>query len=104
MISNGGCPGCWPGLLAREPDPRGRAFLRAAARLHAAIGQLELAVVADGDRLRAGLLTLADDAGRHPWWGWSDAGGLGREMGAPVVTLTLRGGPGERLSRRTGSR
>ena len=45
------------------PDPRAREFLRAAARLHAAIGQLEVAVVPDGDGPRAALLTLVDGAG-----------------------------------------
>ena len=48
-----------PALLSAAP-PRSRRFLRAAARLHAAIGQLELAVIADGETLRAGLLTLVD--------------------------------------------
>ncbi|MGY1821233.1 hypothetical protein [Geodermatophilus sp. SYSU D00079] len=90
-----------PQLLAREPDRRTRLLLRAAARLHAAIGQVELAVLAEGDRLRAGLLTLVDGADRRPWWGTSDVGGLTHEMGAPVVSLTLSGGP---LSRRTGPR
>ena len=47
-----------PGLLARHPDPRAREFVRAAARLHAAIGQLELAVVPGGRAPRAALLTL----------------------------------------------
>ncbi|TFV59598.1 hypothetical protein E4P41_11450 [Geodermatophilus sp. DF01-2] len=81
-----------PALLAGEPDRRTRTALRATARLHVAIGQLELAVVAEGDRLRAGLLTLLDGPDRRPWWGWSDIGGLDTEMGAPVGTLTLRGG------------
>ena len=61
----------------RAPIPRARAFLRATARLHAAIGQVELAVVADGDTLRAGLLTLVDGADRWPWWG-TGAGGCAR--------------------------
>ena len=39
-----------PALLAREADPRARDFLRATARLHAAIGQLELALVDDERR------------------------------------------------------
>ncbi|MGY1637704.1 hypothetical protein ACI78V_13750 [Geodermatophilus sp. SYSU D00742] len=90
-----------PRLLAREPDRRTRLLLRAAARLHSAIGQVEVAVLPGEDRLRAGLLTLVDGADRRPWWGFSDVGGLTREMGAPVVSLTLSGGP---LSRRTGSR
>jgi hypothetical protein len=84
-----------PGLLAREPDPRARSFLRAAARLHAAIGQLEVAVVTDGDDVRAGLLTLLDGADRRPWWGSSDVGGLPSVLGAPLVQLTVpaRGWP-----------
>lgn len=84
-----------PALLEREPDPRSRRFLRAAARLHAAIGQVEVAVVADGDVLRAGLLTLVDGTARTPWWGTSELGGLRRELGSPLVGLTVpsRGWP-----------
>ncbi|MCZ2859571.1 GNAT family N-acetyltransferase [Blastococcus sp. VKM Ac-2987] len=74
-----------PGLLAAERDRRSRAFLRAAARLHAAVGRVEVAVVTDGDRVRAGLLTLLDGADRWPWWGF---GGVGAEQGAPVVSLS----------------
>jgi hypothetical protein len=76
------------GLLAREPDPRAREFLRAAARLHAAIGQLEVAVVPDGDRPRAALLTLVDGASRRPWWGFGDGGPLPTALGSPAVSLT----------------
>jgi hypothetical protein len=76
-----------PTLLAREADARARDFLRSCARLHAAIGQVELAVLPHGDGLRAGLLTLVDGADRWPWWGWSDVGGLGTAMGAPLVGL-----------------
>jgi hypothetical protein len=84
-----------PALLAHEPDARARRFLRACARLHAAIGQVELAVLPGGDGLRAALLTLLDGAERWPWWGWSDVGGLGTAMGAPLVGLTApaRGWP-----------
>jgi hypothetical protein len=78
-----------PALLARADGRRARVFLRAAARLHAAIGQLELAVVADGDDLRAGLLTLVDGEDRWPWWGTGD--GLRTQMGAPLVGLTVPG-------------
>jgi hypothetical protein len=78
-----------PGLLAREPDSRTRSFLRAAARLHAAIGQLEVAVVTRGDDVRAGLLTLLDGNDRRPWWGSSDVGGLPTVLGAPLVQLTV---------------
>jgi hypothetical protein len=83
-----------PALLDREPDPPARRFLRAAARLHAAIGQLELAVVTHdaGRGLQAALLTLVDGSDRWPWWGTSDVGGLPGEMGAPLVTFTARGG------------
>ena len=89
-----------PGVLERwlpaflaAADPRDRSFLRATARLHAAIGEVELAVVADGDTLRAGLLTLVDGADRWPWWG--TGAGLRTEMGAPLVGLTApaRGWP-----------
>src|SRR4051812_40570608 len=58
-----------PGLLAREPDRRAGEFLRAAARLHAAIGQLEGAVVADRGEPRAAPLTPVDGTRRPPWWG-----------------------------------
>ncbi|SOD93727.1 hypothetical protein [Blastococcus haudaquaticus] len=77
-----------PTLLARVPGPRDRAFLRAAARLHVAIGQLEVAVIPGTDGPRAALLTLVDGLDRWPWWGFSDVGGLGDAMGAPVVRLT----------------
>jgi hypothetical protein len=78
-----------PALLAGADGARARAFLRAAARLHAAIGQLELAVVADGNELRAGLLTLVDGEDRWPWWGTGE--GLRTELGAPLVGLTAGG-------------
>jgi hypothetical protein len=79
----------WLASLLARADARSRRFLRAAARLHAAIGQLEVAVVADGDDLRAGLLTLVDGADRWPWWGTTSIGGLSTEMGAPLVSLTV---------------
>jgi hypothetical protein len=94
-----------PALLEREADPRSRRFLRAVARLHAAIGQVEVAVVPDGDVLRAGLLTLVDATGRLPWWGTSEAGGLRSELGSPLVRLTVpaRGWPpAPRLGRSRG--
>jgi hypothetical protein len=82
-----------PALLRAEPDGRARAFLRATARLHAAIGRVEVAVVADhrGDEpeLQAGLLTLIDGADRWPWWGTSRIGGLGDAPGSPLVGLTV---------------
>jgi hypothetical protein len=80
-----------PPLLAAA-DPRSRRFLRAAARLHAAIGQLEVAVVASGDDVTAGLLTLLDGGDRWPWWGMTSIGGLSTEMGAPLVTLSVPAG------------
>ena len=81
-----------PDLLA-DAGPRARTFLRAAARLHAATGEVETAVVADGDTLHSGLLTLVDGADRWPWWGTGP--GLHTEMGAPLVGLTApaRGWP-----------
>jgi hypothetical protein len=83
----------WLPALLTAADPRVRAFLRATARVHAAIGELELAVVADGDTLRAGLLTLVDGEDRWPWW--STGTGTRTEMGAPLVGLTApaRGWP-----------
>jgi len=86
-------------LLPREPDPAARRLLRATARLHGAIDQLEIAVVADGGPPRAALLTLVEGADRWPWWGFTDVGGLRTEMGAPLVTFTARGG---RRPRRVG--
>jgi hypothetical protein len=79
-----------PGLLAREPDPHARRFLRSAGRLHAAIGALEVAVLPG-----AALLTLVDGADRWPWWGFSDVGGLRTERGSPAVSLDVpaRGWP-----------
>jgi hypothetical protein len=84
-----------PALLARQPDARARDFLRSCARLHSAIDEVELAVRPDGEGLRAALLTLVDGTDRWPWWGWSDVGGLGTAMGAPLVALTApaRGWP-----------
>jgi hypothetical protein len=84
-----------PHLLRRLPSAQDRLFLRAAARLHAAIDQLELAVVPGADGPAAALLTLVDGADHLPWWGWTDVGGLGTAMGAPVVALTdpARGWP-----------
>jgi hypothetical protein len=81
-----------PALLAPERDPSARRFLRVAARVHAAIGQLELAVVADGDRLTAAVLTLLDGEDRWPWWGTSQLGAPRTELGSPLVGLTARGG------------
>jgi hypothetical protein len=78
-----------PALLPEAPDGPARTFLRAAARLHAAIGRVEVAVIVGGDGLRAGLLTLIDGADRWPWWGTSRIGGLGDEPGSPLVGLTV---------------
>ena len=83
-----------PALLARLPAGE-RRFARAAARLHAAIGRVEIAVVPGPDGPAAALLTLLDGPGadvRLPWWGYSDVGGLGRVLGSPVVTLTAAAG------------
>ncbi|MEX5718136.1 hypothetical protein [Geodermatophilus maliterrae] len=80
-----------PALLARERNARVRDLVRAAARLHAALGRVEVAAVHEGGRLRAGLLTLLDGADRLPWWGWSDVGGLGSGAGAPSVGLSVDG-------------
>lgn len=82
-----------PALLDAVPDRRARDFLRATARLHVALGQLEVAVV-DRSPVPAVLLTLVDGTDRWPWWGTAGAG-LRTEMGAPVVGLTVpaRGWP-----------
>ena len=77
-----------PALIGREADPRARNFLRATARLHAAIGELELAVVADSGVPRAALLTLLDGTDRRPWWGFADGTPLRSEPGSPTVSLT----------------
>jgi len=91
-----------PAVLARVPVAE-RAFLRAAARLHAAIGQLEVAVVPGAGQPAAVLLTLldrrADGVDRWPWWGASAVGGLRRELGSPWVALTASAGLAE-LGRR----
>jgi hypothetical protein len=78
-----------PGLPVAGLRPRGRRFLRATARLHAAIGQVELAVVEHRGEVRAALLTLVDGPDRWPWWGTTSIGGLDAEMGAPLVELTV---------------
>ena len=80
-----------PALLAAVPDRRARTLARAAARLHAAIGQVEVAAVPSGNGTRAALLTLVDGGDRWPWWGAGE-GGLRTEMGAPVVGLTVPAG------------
>ncbi|MGR7023788.1 hypothetical protein [Geodermatophilus sp. URMC 62] len=80
-----------PALLAGERDRRARDLVRAAARLHAALGRVEVAAVHEDGRLRAGLLTLLDGDDRLPWWGWSAVGGLGTEPGAPSVGLAVDG-------------
>jgi hypothetical protein len=85
-----------PALTARQPGAPAATFLRTAARVHAAIGQLELATVGPPEDPRAALLTLLDGADRWPWLGFPDAGdggAVGRVMGAPLVSLTATGGP-----------
>jgi hypothetical protein len=86
-----------PALLSRLPVTD-RPFARACARLHAAIGALEVAVVPAAGEIAAGLVTLLDAGsgagrpGRWPWWGWSEVGGLRSELGSPVVALTASAG------------
>lgn len=75
-----------PALLAQEPDPRARGFLRAAARLHAAAGRLEVAVAAGRP---GGLLTLIDGADRWPWWATPGLPGMRTVRGAPAAALTV---------------
>lgn len=95
-----------PDVLARVPG-RQRTTVRAVARLHAAIGQLEVAVVPAADGPAAVLLTLLDrrptGEDRWPWWGSSDVGGLRRELGSPTVALTAAAGL-RRLGRRGAAR
>ena len=92
-----------PAVLDRVPAHQ-RTFLRAAARLHAAIGQLEVAVVPAADGPAAVLLTLLEGRpggeDRWPWWGSTDIGGLRRELGSPWVALTSSAGL-TRLGRRS---
>jgi hypothetical protein len=75
-----------------------RGFARAAVRLHAAIGAVEVAVVPGG-----GLVTLLDGDHRWPWWG-SAGSGLRTEMGAPLARLTASGWGARGLSARGGTR
>jgi hypothetical protein len=91
-----------PRLLERLDERGARELLRPSARLHAAIGELEVAVVPDREHPRAVLLTLLDGEDRWPWWGWTSAGGLGSEMGTPVVGVSApaRRWPRRRLTRR----
>jgi hypothetical protein len=95
-----------PDVLARVPG-RQRTSVRAVARLLAAIGQLEVAVVPAAHGPAAVLLTLLDSRptgeDRWPWWGSSDVGGLRRELGSPTVALTASAGLG-RLGRRGAAR
>jgi hypothetical protein len=95
-----------PAVLARVPE-RQRPFLRAAARLHAAIGQLEVAVVPGAGGPAAVLLTLLDPrpggVDRWPWWGSTDVGGLRRELGSPSVTFAASAGLAQ-LGRRGAAR
>jgi hypothetical protein len=95
-----------PAVLARVPRPQ-RVFLRAAARLHAAVGQLEVAVVPGPGGPAAVLLTLVeqrtDGVDRWPWWGSTDVGGLRRELASPCSTLTASAGLAQ-LGRRGGAR
>ncbi|MGY1807328.1 hypothetical protein ACI8AF_08150 [Blastococcus sp. SYSU D00669] len=86
-----------PALLAGERDRRARTFVRTTSRVHAAIGQLELAVVGGPERPRAALLTLLDGADRWPWRGVAAPDALPREMGAPLVSLSAIGGPRPQL-------
>jgi hypothetical protein len=76
-----------PAFLDHRPTGSRRADLRAVARVHAAAGLLEHAVVLAGGRPVAGLLTLLEGDQRRPWWGF---GGTGPVLlpGPPHVSLT----------------
>lgn len=79
-----------PALLARKADAGARDFLRAAARLHAATGELELAVgPGAGGAPGGGLLTLLDRSSAWPWWATPGLPGLRTERGAPTAALTV---------------
>jgi hypothetical protein len=85
-----------PFLLARLDRRRERSFVRATAGLHAAIGELEIAVVTRSGQPRAALLTLVDGADRWPWMGaTADGAELPTTQGSPLVALTVpsRGWP-----------
>ncbi len=90
-----------PVLLDRRPTGTRREVLRSLARVHAAAGVLEHAVLLDRGQVRAGLLTLVDGAARRPWWGFSEVGGLEQGPGQPLVSLGASSGV---LTRRTLSR
>jgi hypothetical protein len=79
-------------LLPGEPDRRARRFLRVAARLHAAIGAVEVASGPAG-----GLLTLVDAGDRWPWWA-APGTAVRSAMGAPVVRLSAAGWSGRAVS------
>lgn len=93
-----------PLLLAEPADPRARTFLRVAARLHAAAGRLEVAVLPG----RSGaLLTLLDGPGRRPWAATPGLPGLRTERGAPAATVTVPARswlPAPDVARRLGGR
>ncbi|MEI4272109.1 hypothetical protein TEK04_10280 [Klenkia sp. LSe6-5] len=76
-----------PDFLDHRPAGARAADLRALARVHAAAGVLEHAVVLAEDRPVAGLLTLLEGGVRRPWWGFGvpePATG----PAAPCVSLT----------------
>lgn len=78
-----------PALLAHEPDPVARDVVRAAARLHAATGELELAVAGRADAPTGALLTLLDGPAAEPWWATPGLPGLHTERGSPSAGLTV---------------
>ena len=80
-----------PVFLDHRPAGARRADLRALARVHAAVGQLEHAVVLAGGVPTAGLLTLLDGPVRRPWWGFGPDGGSDDAPGQPWVSLTASG-------------
>ena len=80
-----------PAFLAHRPPGSRRADLRAVARVHAAAGLLEHAVVLTDGRPVAGMLTLLEDGARRPWWGFGGTGPL-LLPGPPHVSLTASSG------------
>lgn len=74
-----------PLLLAYRPAGTRRADVRTLARVHAAAGVLEHAVVPGDGGARAGLLSLLDGGVRRPWFGFGP--GLTEAPGQPWVSL-----------------
>ncbi|SCX51860.1 hypothetical protein SAMN03159343_2646 [Klenkia marina] len=75
-----------PVFLDHRPAGARLVDLRALARVHAATGVLEHAVVRSAGRPVGGLLTLLEGPVRLPWWGFGDVV-AGTAPGPPHVSL-----------------